>query len=436
VTAQPQREPRPDAPRPATRRAAEWADRTVESVKDTVRDTVRPVAHRGPVPLLRRTWSKAWADRIFGLSAEAGFWQLLSVPPLFLAMLGSLGYVGGLFGQATVDRVEQQLLEVFGRALSADVVADLITPIVHDVLRRGRLDVVSIGFVLSLWAGSSATATFVNTITIAYGMRDERGAIRSRLLALGLYLLTVLIGVMLLPLLVLGPGELVRLAPGGVRSEVSWLVGHLYWPAVIVLLLLSLMTFYHLAPPRRLRWRQGLPGAVLAMGVFILGGFALRRYIAFVVGRAFTFGTLAAPIAALLFLYLLAFAVLMGAELNATIDQMWPAKPTRRERRQAAAMAAAAPAEAAGAGSRAGGPPAAASGTAGPAAAGSGAAAAGAARSGAAGPGVAGLAAGSGAAGLAAAGSGAAAPGAADDGPEVSAEVAAYPSPRPDGSDS
>src|SRR5439155_23581436 len=83
VTAQPQREPRPGESRPPARRAAEWADRTVESVKVTVRDTVRPVAHRGPAVLLRRTWSKAWADRIFGLSAEAGFWQLLSVPPLF-----------------------------------------------------------------------------------------------------------------------------------------------------------------------------------------------------------------------------------------------------------------------------------------------------------------------------------------------------------------
>jgi membrane protein len=336
VTAQPQREPRADVSRPATRRAAEWADRTVESVRVTVRDTVRPVARRGPVLLLRRTWSRAWADRIFGLSAEAGFWQLLSVPPLFLAMLGSFGYLGGLLGPSVVDRVEQQLLEAFGKAFTPEVVGDLITPIVHDVLRRGRFDVISIGFVVSLWAGSSATATFVNTITIAYGMRDERGAIRSRLLALGLYVLTMVIGIIMLPLLVLGPSQLVRLSPIRIRDEVAWLVGHLYWPALILLLLLGLVTFYHLAPPRRLRWRQGLPGAVLAMSVFILGGFGLRRYLAFVIGRAFTYGTLAAPIAALLFLYLLAFAVLLGAELNATIEVYYPAKPTRRERRRTA----------------------------------------------------------------------------------------------------
>src|SRR5262249_49237718 len=350
VTAQSHKDPRPAPPplagRPVTRRATAWADRTVESVKGTVRQTVRPVAHRGPLPLLRRAWSKAWADRIFGLSAEAGFWQLLSLPPLFLAVLGSIGYVGNLFGPQTVDRIEQRMLDAVGRAFSPDVVNGLVAPLVHAGLRRGRLDVISVGFLLSLWAGSSATATFVNTTTIAYDMRDQRGAVRSRLRALWLYLLTVLFGVLVLPLLVLGPSAVVQLTPPGVRHQVTWVVSHLYWPVVIGLLLVSLVTFYHLAPPRRLRWRQGLPGALLAMGVFILGGFALRQYIAFVFRKAFSYGTLAAPIAALLFLYLLAFAVLMGAELNATIDQMWPAGPTRRERRQAAraARAAAAPA--------------------------------------------------------------------------------------------
>src|SRR5262245_7760030 len=141
VTVQSQEEPcptpLPPAGRPVTRRAAAWADRTVETVKGTVRETVRPVVHRGPLPLLRRTWSKAWSDRIFGLSAEAGFWQLLSLPPLFLAMLGSIGYVGNLFGAQTVDRVEQKMLDAFGRAFSPEVVSGLIAPLIHDVLRRG-----------------------------------------------------------------------------------------------------------------------------------------------------------------------------------------------------------------------------------------------------------------------------------------------------------
>ena len=81
------------------------------------------------------------------------------------------------------------------------------------MLHGGRADVISIGFVLALWAGSSATATFVNTITIAYGMRDLRGAVRSRLLALWLFLGSVLVGVVVLPMLVLGPDLLRRAFP-------------------------------------------------------------------------------------------------------------------------------------------------------------------------------------------------------------------------------
>lgn len=283
--------------------------------------------------ILRRAWRKAWQDRIFGLSAEAAFWQLLSLPPLFLAVLGGVGYLGNLLGGQTVDSVERHLLDAVGRAFTPEVVDELVAPIVGEVLRQGRADVVSIGFLLSLWAGSSATSTFVNTVTIAYDMRDLRGPVRSRLLALGLYLVTALLGALLLPLLVLGPTQLVRLAPEEYRADTASLVTRAYWPVVIVLVLLGLVTFYHLAPPRRLPWRRGLPGALVAMVVFILGGALLRQYITLVVTRAFSYGALAAPIAALLFLFLLAFAVLFGAELNALIEQASPARSRVRRRR-------------------------------------------------------------------------------------------------------
>jgi membrane protein len=257
----------------------------------------------------------------------------LSLPPLFLALLGSLGYLSGLLGPDTVNEIEQRLLEAFSRALTPSVVDQIVAPTVNDLLREGRADVISIGFLIALWAGSSATSTFVNTVTIAYGMRDLRGAVRSRLLALFLYLLTVVIGVVLLPVMVLGPSRLVALFPTSVRGDVTAVVGTVYWPAVGSLLLLGLVTFYHLAPPRRLPWLRGVPGAILAGVVFLLGSIGLRTYIAFVVGQGFTYGALAAPIGALLFFYLLALAVLMGAELNATIEHTWPSGQRQADER-------------------------------------------------------------------------------------------------------
>ncbi|MFX8324043.1 YihY/virulence factor BrkB family protein, partial [Acinetobacter baumannii] len=78
-----------------------------------------------------RTLSRAWNDRVLGLSAEAAFWQLLSMPSLFLALLAALGYFSDLAGTSTVDQVQQNLLNGFSRAFSAEVVDQLIAPVVH-----------------------------------------------------------------------------------------------------------------------------------------------------------------------------------------------------------------------------------------------------------------------------------------------------------------
>jgi membrane protein len=280
-----------------------------------------PAARARTRSVLVRTVSKAWNDRILGLSAEAAFWQLLSLPSLCLALLGSLGYFSQLLGPDRLTRVKTQLLNGFSHAFSQDVVQQLVAPTVNKILAAGRADVVSIGFILALWAGSSAVATFVNTITIAYGMRDLRGAVRSRLLALWLYLGSVVLGVVLLPALVLGPGIVSDWFPQSVRSDARLVITTLYWPGTIVLLVLGLTTLYHLALPRRLPWWRGLPGAVLAMLIFIGGSTLLRLYIGFITDHNTSYGTLATPIAALLFFYVLAFGVLIGAEFNAALEE-------------------------------------------------------------------------------------------------------------------
>lgn len=290
------------------------------------------ISQRGVGRLAIRTVSSAWNHRVLGLSAEAAFWQLLSLPSMFLGMLAALGYFSEWVGPDAVGRVRENLLTGFSRAFSPQVVDELIAPVVNQVLREGRADVISVGFVLALWAGSSATATFVNTITIAYGMRDLRGAVRSRLLALGIYLGSILVGVIVLPALVLGPTVLPRLFPAQARHAADRVISDAYWPAVMLLLLLGLTSLYHLAPPRRLPWRRGVPGALLAMVIFLAGSAGLREYISFIVAHNHAYGTLAAPIAALLFFFLLALGVLLGAEFNAEIEKSSPTTRATRGR--------------------------------------------------------------------------------------------------------
>ena len=293
-----------------------------------------PAPVRVPLQVLGQTLAKAWQDRILGLSAEAAFWQILSVPPLLIGLLGSLGYLSSFIGDDGVRQIEDQLLAASAQVLTDDVVDDLVAPTLSDILGSGRLDVVSLGFLLSLWAGSSATATFMNTIVIAYDQRDVRGPVRTRLKALWLFVVGMIMAVLTLPLLVLGRGVLVGLMPEDWQSTGMVLVNAVYWPVVLIGLLLALTSFYHVVLPNRLPWRRHLPGTLLAVGFFLVAALLLRAYVADILITALPYGALAAPIGALLFCFFFGMAVLLGAELNATIQARWPAPLRRHDRRR------------------------------------------------------------------------------------------------------
>jgi membrane protein len=326
-------QPSPEVSRrlPALRRRLPALRRRPPALRKRLRP--RPLA---ALSLARRTIAKAWHDRVLGLAAEAAFWQLLSLPPLLLAVLGTIGYLGDLFGSTAVDRIEHSLLDGAANLLTADVVNDVVRPTVDEILRRGRPDVISIGFLLSLWTGSAAMSTYVNTITIAYEQRNQRSAIRSRLLALRLYAGQVAIGVIVLPGLVLGPDLLQRILGAEDHPIVRTLTSKLYWPLVALLSLALLTTLYHLALPKRQPWRRAVPGAVFALLVWVLGGYGLRLYLTVVFGNELIYGSLAAPVAVLLFFYISALACLLGAELNATVDRQRIARARAEEEADAA----------------------------------------------------------------------------------------------------
>ena len=293
-----------------------------------------PALLRVPLELVGAALAKAWRDRILGLSAEAAFWQILSVPPLLIGLLGSLGYLTAVLGDASVAEIEARLLSASAEVLTPSVVDSLVAPTLEDILGSGRLDLVSVGFLLSLWAGSSATATFMNTIVIAYDQRDVRGPVRTRLKALWLFVVGMVLAVLMLPLLVLGRGLLIDLLPAGAREVGAALINGLYWPLVLVGLLLALTTFYHVVLADRLPWRRHLPGAVLAVAFFLAATVVLRAYVSDFLTTALPYGALATPIAALLFCFFFGMAVLLGAELNTAIQQRWPAELRRHDRRR------------------------------------------------------------------------------------------------------
>ncbi|MET8852383.1 YihY/virulence factor BrkB family protein [Amycolatopsis sp. NPDC004625] len=292
------------------------------------------VARKGPWRLVTRTFAKAWEGNIFSEAAEAAFWQTLSLPPLLLGLLGSLGFVGEWFGQDVVSAVHDRIIGFCRTVFSQNAVHDIIEPTVNSILTVGKGEIVSVGFLISLWAGSSAMSSFVDAITVAHDQYGVRNDVWQRIFALLLYLCGLVILVVGLPLLAIGPDLLPEFFPLAWRPTVTSWVSALYFPTLGVMITLALTTLYKLALPRKLPWHRGLPGAVLAMVVFLLSSVGLRVYLNWITKTGYTYGALAAPIAFLLLMFFIGLAVVGGAYFNSAIQELWPAKATRRQRRK------------------------------------------------------------------------------------------------------
>jgi membrane protein len=298
---------------------------TVENVAagiartDTAGTEERPRIRTVLWRLTSDTTATCFRYRVTGLAAEAGFFALLSLPPLLLGLVGSIGYLGNWVGSDTVAEVEEKIIDFAGRVLTAESVREVIEPTLRDVFEGGRFDVISIGFLIALWSGSRALNVFIDTISIMYGLGGRRGIIKSRVLSFSLYVVALLIGIVVVPLVLVGPTVLADLIP----AEAS-VLNLLYWPVATVLSIVSLTSLYHISVPVRTPWRRDLPGAVLTLLIWYLGSFVIRWIISISVGGASIYGPLAAPIVLMIWLYVLAIAILIGAALNAAVEKRWP----------------------------------------------------------------------------------------------------------------
>ncbi|MFF3841374.1 YihY/virulence factor BrkB family protein [Streptomyces sp. NPDC001930] len=277
--------------------------------------------------LLKDTVNSCIEYRILGLAAEAAFFTLLSLPPLLLGLIALLGYADDWTNTDTVASIQENILRAAGTVLSDRGVEEIAKPVLDDVTQGKRPELISLGFAIALWSGSRAVNVFIDTITVMYGLDGHRGIVKTRLLAFLLYIVALVIGAVVLPLAVVGPDRVVELVPWG--TEV---VSVLYWPAVILLSIAFLTTLYHVSVPVRSPWIEDIPGALVALGMWVLGSFLLRIYLTSQVEGPTIYGSLAAPIAVLLWIGISAFAVLVGAAVNAAIDRVWPSVATAAAR--------------------------------------------------------------------------------------------------------
>lgn len=285
--------------------------------------TVEPVDRPAVAVALRgvaaNTVSSCFRNRVTGLAAEAAFFAILSLPPLVFGLAGTIGFVAKRFQIAEVDVLKGRVLDIASQALTPSTVDQVIAPTFNNVLRGGRIDVISVGFVLALWSGSRALNVFIDTITIMYGLGGRRSIVKTRALSFTLYVVALILGIVLVPLILAGPEVVHDITP----DRVAFLA-RLYWPTVLVLSVGFLTTLYHVSVPVRKSWLNGLPGAVFTLLMWILGSYFVRWALGYSAGGTSIYGPLAAPIAVLLWLYVLSISMLIGAALNAAFDQNFP----------------------------------------------------------------------------------------------------------------
>ncbi len=264
--------------------------------------------------------------RVTGLAAEAGFFALLSFPPLLYGLLGLVGYVGNWLGPNVKDDVTSSIVRYAARFLTEDSLRDVLVPTLREALNGGRPDVVSIGFVLSLWSGSRALNVLLDTISIMYGQGGRRGIVRTRVLSLSLYFVSLLFGALIVPLIVIGPQLLSAWLPPKFLFLMTF-----YWPLVGGLTVVGFATLYYVATPRRTAWIRDVPGAALTLAIWVVSSMALRWFLGASINGVSIYGPLAATIVVLIWLYFLGIGVLIGAAFNAAISRLWPVQqaPTR-----------------------------------------------------------------------------------------------------------
>ena len=279
--------------------------------------------------LTKETTKVCFRYRVTGLAAEAGFFALLSLPPLILGLVGSIAWVGRWIGDDVVLEVQDRILDGSRDVFTSEVVTDVIEKTLRDVFAGDRFDLVSIGFLIALWSGSRALNVFIDTCSIMYGLGGVRGIVRTRLLSFSLYVVVLLVGIVVIPLVLAGPTLLGKLLP----EQVDFL-NSLYWPVATLLSVVSLTSLYHVSVPVRTPWKRDLPGALLAIAIWFLGSFAVRWIIGKSVGGASIYGPLATPIVLLIWMYVISIAVLIGAALNAAVETVWPSREITEARRR------------------------------------------------------------------------------------------------------
>lgn len=274
--------------------------------------------------ILLRTKDQIARDRVSLVAAGLAFYTLLSIFPAIAATVSVYGLV------ADAGEVQEHFLAV------ADLVPDQARNLVADQMTRvaggnpGSLSFAALlSLVIALWGASRGTQAFMMAMNVAYNEPEKRGLVMQNLIAIALTICLLVFSVVALIATVFVPAIVASLGMEGTRG---WLLTLLRWPLLAAFFMLALAVLYRLAPSRNdAKWRWVTPGSIVAVLLWLVASMAFSFYIGNFASYNQTYGSLGAVVGVLMWFWVSAFLVILGAELNAETERQTRCDSTHGE---------------------------------------------------------------------------------------------------------
>jgi membrane protein len=279
---------------------------------------------KGAVRVMSGALQRGFEDNLSVLSAGVAFYAFLSIFP---AVAGAL-MVWGLFAETPDIRA---WLNVLGGIAPPEAFRLVLDELVSIAQSRGpgmTLGAI-VSFVFALWSASRAAQALMAVIDIAYDLKQPRGFLASNLAALKFTLTGIAFAVFSLAAIGAVPPILQALRLGAVAEA---LFSAARWLLLVAIFLVTSANAYRNTPSHKGRKRSGekgvpiWPGAVAASTIWLVASFGFSFYLAEFNSYNRTFGSLGAVAALLMWFWISAYAIGVGAEVNAELDDVISAR--------------------------------------------------------------------------------------------------------------
>jgi membrane protein len=267
--------------------------------------------------ILKRAAKEVGDDHLTSIAAALAYYAFLAIPSVLMVAVGIFALVGDPSAANT-------LVDKLGGVIPAEAQSLLRTSLTNLTQNKGTgLSVLVIGSLLALWSVTGAMQNVMWGLNVAYERDESRGFVRRRITALTMVGFAALGVLLLFGMLVLGPHMVTWIGDAaGQKTLVSWLWWIAQWPILIGALLVVFAAIYYFGPNvDHPRWQFLTFGAVIG----IVSWLALSGLFAFYVSKFGsynkTWGSLAAVVVMLTWLWLSGLALLIGAEVNAEAER-------------------------------------------------------------------------------------------------------------------